>query len=153
MCNRWAEGIGLANCRQCGAQVTPEASYCPSCGTRITKPGAVQLSSVGLSAPPVAPPPAVLSGTVPVSSGRQATAVAPKNPALSLIVSIFLPGVGSMMNGDVGKGVGILVGYFVSLFLFWLLIPLFIAFALWIWGLIDAYTGAQKWNLAHGVIS
>lgn len=68
-------------------------------------------------------------------------------------MSIFLPGVGSMMNGDVGKGVGILVGYFVSLFLFWLLIPLFIAFALWIWGLIDAYTGAQKWNLAHGVIS
>src|SRR3954463_12953901 len=40
--------------------------------------------------------------------------VAPKNPALSLLASFFLPGLGSMINGDVAKGVGILIGYLIS---------------------------------------
>ncbi len=40
--------------------------------------------------------------------------VAPKNPALALLVSFFVPGLGSMVNGEVGKGVGILIGYLLS---------------------------------------
>jgi len=90
---------------------------------------------------------------MPTAAGQSGTAVAPKNPALHLIVSVFLPGVGSMMNGDVGKGVGILLGYIFSWVFFWLVVPLFIALGLWIWGLVDAYQGAQKWNQAHGIIS
>ena len=90
---------------------------------------------------------------MPTTAGQAGVAVAPKNPALHLIVSVFLPGVGSMMNGAVGKGVGILLGYFFCLLFFWLLIPLFIALGLWIWGLVDAYQGAQRWNQAHGIIS
>ena len=30
-------------------------------------------------------------------------------------------------------------------------IPGLIAF--WVWGLIDAYQGAQKWNARHGILS
>src|SRR3981189_2709912 len=40
--------------------------------------------------------------------------VAPKNPAVSLIVSFFIPGVGSMINGDVGTGIAILVLYIIG---------------------------------------
>lgn len=88
----------------------------------------------------VAPPP----GTI---------AVAPKNPAISLIVSIFLPGVGSMINGDVGIGVLILVLYLVGWGLSFILIGIPLAIGMWIWGLIDAYQGAQRWNRAHGILS
>lgn len=41
----------------------------------------------------------------------QSVQVAPRSPALGLIVSIFIPGVGSMMAGQTGKGIGILAGY------------------------------------------
>ena len=79
--------------------------------------------------------------------------VAPKSPALSLIVSLFLPGVGSMINGDVGTGVAILVLYIVGIALSVVLIGIPLAIGVWIWGLIDAYQGAQRWNRAHGIIS
>jgi TM2 domain-containing membrane protein YozV len=79
--------------------------------------------------------------------------VAPKSPAVSLIVSFFIPGVGSMINGDVGKGVGILIGYLVS----WLFVIVFIGligvFAFWVWGMVDAYQGAVAWNRRHGILS
>jgi TM2 domain-containing membrane protein YozV len=79
--------------------------------------------------------------------------VAPKNPAVSLLISFFVPGVGSMVNGDAGIGVAILIGYLVSLFLMLVLVGFLTAPAFWIWGLVDAYTGAQRWNARHGIIS
>ncbi len=79
--------------------------------------------------------------------------VAPKNPALSLLVSFFIPGVGSMINGDTGRGVGILVGYLVSCVLIIVIIGIFGVIGFWIWGLVDAYQGAQRWNARHGILS
>jgi TM2 domain-containing membrane protein YozV len=79
--------------------------------------------------------------------------VAPKSPAVSLLASFFIPGLGSMLNGDVGKGVGILVGYFLCLFTFSLIVPLLVAVGLWVWGMVDAYQGAQAWNRRHGILS
>lgn len=84
---------------------------------------------------------------------QQGYAVAPKNPALALIVSFFVPGVGTMMNGEVGKGVGILIGYVVSLVLTIVIIGIVGVLGFWIWGMVDAYTGAQRWNRAHGILS
>ena len=80
-------------------------------------------------------------------------AVAPKNPAVSLIVSFFLPGVGSMINGDVTTGVIILVLFIVGVVttVFFVGVPLIIG--AWIWGMIDAYQGAVRWNRAHGILS
>jgi TM2 domain-containing membrane protein YozV len=79
--------------------------------------------------------------------------VAPKNPAVSLIVSFFIPGVGSMINGDVGTGVAILILYIVGIGLAFLLIGIPILIGAWIWGMIDAYQGAQRWNARHGILS
>ncbi|MEU4329154.1 hypothetical protein [Nonomuraea dietziae] len=80
-----------------------------------------------------------------------------KEPAISLLLSFFFPGVGSMINGDTGKGVGILLGSFATLFFGFLLtfviigfLLLPVAFGLWIWGLIDAYQGAVKANQRNG---
>lgn len=91
------------------------------------------------------------TGWVPMHTGY--TAVAPKNPAVSLLASFFIPGLGSMLNGDVGKGVGILLGYFLCVILFFLIVPLLVALGLWVWGMVDAYQGAQQWNRRHGILS
>lgn len=79
--------------------------------------------------------------------------VAPKNAGLSVLASFFIPGLGSMINGDVGKGIAILVGYLVSCVLVIVLIGLVGVFGFWVWGMVDAYQGAQKWNAAHGIVS
>ena len=97
---------------------------------------------------------------VPVTPGYMVPAgqpglmvVAPKNPAVSLIVSFFIPGVGSMINGDVGTGIAILMLYIVGWVLAVFLIGIPLAIGAWIWGLVDAYKGAQRWNARHGIIS
>lgn len=106
-----------------GAQWVPNTALAPSAGGYV-----------------VAPP----AGTI---------AIAPKNPAVSLLISFFLPGVGSMVNGDVGTGIAILVLYIVGWVLAFVLIGIPLAIGAWIWGLIDAYQGAQRWNRAHGILS
>jgi TM2 domain-containing membrane protein YozV len=79
--------------------------------------------------------------------------VAPKNPAVSLIVSFFIPGVGSMINGDVGLGIVILICYFIAWFFSFFLIGIPFVIGFWVFGMVNAYQGAQKWNAAHGILS
>jgi TM2 domain-containing membrane protein YozV len=79
--------------------------------------------------------------------------VAPKSPALSVLASFFLPGLGSMINGDVAKGIGILIGYFVSWILVIVLVGIVGVFGFWVWGMVDAAEGAGRWNARHGIIS
>jgi TM2 domain-containing membrane protein YozV len=83
--------------------------------------------------------------------------VAPKNPAVSLIVSFFIPGVGSLVNGDTGIGLIILLLWLFAIGLDFTVIGLVLGLplglAMFIWGLIDAYQGARRWNARHGIIS
>jgi TM2 domain-containing membrane protein YozV len=79
--------------------------------------------------------------------------VAPRSPAISLIASFFIPGLGSMINGRVGIGILILCIYALGAILSLFLIGIPIALGAWIWGLVDGYQSAQAWNRAHGIIS
>jgi TM2 domain-containing membrane protein YozV len=79
--------------------------------------------------------------------------IAPKNPAVSLIVSFFIPGVGSMVNGDSGTGIAILLVWLLGLGTSVFVIGVPVAIGAWIWGMVDAYQGAQRWNARHGIIS
>jgi TM2 domain-containing membrane protein YozV len=79
--------------------------------------------------------------------------VTPKNPGLSLLASFFVPGLGSIINGDVARGIGIMIGYLVSWLLVILVVGLFGVFGFWVWGLVDAYQGARTWNARHGIVS
>jgi TM2 domain-containing membrane protein YozV len=79
--------------------------------------------------------------------------VAPKNPAVSVLLSIFVPGLGSMVNDNVGVGVAILVLNIIGWILAIALIGIPLAIGTWIWGLVDAHQSAQRWNRAHGIIS
>jgi TM2 domain-containing membrane protein YozV len=79
--------------------------------------------------------------------------VAPKNPALGVILSFFIPGVGSMVNGSVGRGVIILVCYLIAWVFTFVLIGIPFLIGTWIWGMVDGYLSAQRWNRAHGILS
>lgn len=69
-----------------------------------------------------------------------APAVNRKEPILSLILSFLLPGLGQIYNGQVKKGLILLVVY---LLLCWTcLVPLLI----WLYGMYDGYTVAQAIN-------
>lgn len=78
--------------------------------------------------------------------------VARKEPALSLLASFFLPGLGTILNGETGKGVGLLVGSFFAAMSMAIIIGFVIYPILWIWGMVDAYQGAQKFNARHGMV-
>lgn len=104
--------------------------------------------------PPYGPPPGYYAQP-PAPYGRPMVpmVVAPKSPGLSLLASFFVPGLGSMINGDGGKGAGILIGYIVSLFFVLIVIGIFGVIGFWVWGMVDAYQGARNWNLRHGILS
>lgn len=79
--------------------------------------------------------------------------VVPKNPAVALIVSVFLPGVGSMISGQPAVGTVILVAYLLGWVLTLVLVGFLILLAAWVFGLVHAYQSAQRWNQAHGFTS
>lgn len=105
----------------------------------------------GAFAPP--PPPqgyAPQPGFQAPPGGYPATASGAKSPILSLVLSLVLPGLGTIINGETGKGIGIMVGFFVSVILIVVVIGFLLAPAVWAFGLYDAFQGAKKWNVQHG---
>jgi TM2 domain-containing membrane protein YozV len=83
----------------------------------------------------------------------QPVMVAPKSPAGSVLLSIFIPGLGSMVNDNARVGVTILILNIIGWILAIVLIGIPLALGSWIWGLVDAYQSAQRWNRAHGIVS
>lgn len=73
-----------------------------------------------------------------------------KEPALSLVLSFFLPGLGTLINGQAGKGIGIMAGYFLGILLSVVLIGIPIMLGFWVWGMVDAYSGAKEHNARNG---
>ncbi|MFN3602258.1 MAG: hypothetical protein ACK4UY_12820 [Dietzia sp.] len=73
-----------------------------------------------------------------------------KEPALSLVLSFFLPGLGTLINGQTGKGIGIMAGYFLGMLLSVVLIGIPIMLGFWVWGMIDGYSGAKAHNFRNG---
>lgn len=74
-----------------------------------------------------------------------------KNPGVAAVLSVLLPGLGQIYNGDIGRGliiILILFPLFVLLFFVLIGIPLFIA--LYIWSIYDAYKTAENLNLKGG---
>ena len=99
-------------------------------------------------------------GTVPAYGAMQPYApgypaagypVSRREPAISLALSFFLPGLGTIVNGDSGKGVAIMGGYLLGVLLSIVLVGIPIMMGFWIWGLVDGYRGAQRHNARHGI--
>lgn len=69
-----------------------------------------------------------------------------KNSGLAAVLSFFVCGLGQIYNGEIGKGIGFIIGYFVSWLLMFVLIGFITTPILWIWGMIDAYKVAERIN-------
>ena len=69
-----------------------------------------------------------------------------RNPGIAAVLSFFWCGLGQIYNGQIGKGIVMLVAYFISVSLIWLLIGLITTPILWIWGMVDAYNTANRLN-------
>jgi TM2 domain-containing membrane protein YozV len=83
---------------------------------------------------------------------RQTTVqVGTRSPALAVLVSAFLPGVGSMMAGKADKGTNILVCYVTGWVLCLVVVGFVVAPAFWIWGMVAAYRDTVAWNAAHRI--
>jgi TM2 domain-containing membrane protein YozV len=79
--------------------------------------------------------------------------VQPRTRVLGAVVSIFFPGVGSMINGNVPVGIVILVGWIIAWFFTFFLIGIPFLIGFWAWGIIDGALSADRWNRDHGIIS
>lgn len=120
--------------------------------------GATAPAPTGNAVSPYAPPPAY--GTPqPPPMAPMGMPAARKEPGLSLLASFFIPGLGSMINGDAGPGVAFLLVYGLGLALIvclgWIVIGLVglpICLGAWVWSMIHAYQGAVDYNRALGYV-
>lgn len=69
-----------------------------------------------------------------------------KNPGVAAVLSALIPGVGQIYNGEIGKGVMFMIIQAVNAFLTLIVIGFITGFAVWVWGVVDAYKGAEKFN-------
>lgn len=73
---------------------------------------------------------------------------AKKNSGAAAVLSFFVPGLGQIYNGQLGKGITIVIASVIS----WTIIYVcfFIYIPLWIWSIYDAYKTAENINKENG---
>lgn len=105
-------------CPECGKSLPSEtSSFCDNCGTNLN-----------VTNPPRQKEP-------------DQQIMEEKNPILALICSFFIPGLGQVYDGLTARGIAIFFGTVVGCFIF--LIP---GLLVWLYGMYDAYSTAQKMN-------
>ncbi len=111
-------------CATCGRQNPDSSRFCVGCG-------------VALGGALVASPP-----TLPAHLGQRSPAkvfAQGKSPGLALVMSLIIVGLGQFYNGDVKKGllmlVGAIIGGVISVSLLWWIMAL--------WSAVDAYRVAK----------
>jgi TM2 domain-containing membrane protein YozV len=69
-----------------------------------------------------------------------------KNPGLAAVLSFFYMGLGQIYNGQIAKAIVFIIAYTIS----WILMLVVIGFIttpiMWVYGIWDAYSSAQKIN-------
>jgi TM2 domain-containing membrane protein YozV len=83
-----------------------------------------------------------------VSAGSQPGSTS-RNPVASLLASLLLPGLGTIINGETGKGILILIVWITAWILVLFTVGVIIVPAVWIYAMYDAFRGARRYNVAH----
>ena len=69
-----------------------------------------------------------------------------KSPGVAAVLSFFWCGLGQIYNGQIGKGIFMMICYLISCLLIFVLIGLLTTPILWIWGMVNAYSTADRQN-------
>ena len=114
---------GKKYCSNCGEQIDEKAEICPDCGVR--QPGATTY---------------------------QEPVYQQKNPGVAAVLSALYVGLGQIYNGEIAKGLILIVAYFVSILLTFVMIGFITSPILWVFGIYDAYNTAKKINSGEIVV-
>jgi len=104
-------------CQNCGAKIDIKAIFCPHCGV------------------PVAP-----------TTLSRKEEKGQKHPGVAAVLSFLWPGLGQIFNGQIGRGLGIMLLALIFALFSLALIGLPFYIALWAWGIADAYRYAENYN-------
>ena len=110
-------------CTKCGVANRENANFCKACAAPL---------NLGVIAQP-SPQTLVINAT--------------KSPGLAAVLSFFICGLGQIYNGQILKGIFMIVIYGLSVALTFVLIGLITTPILWIFGMVDAYRTAERFNL------
>lgn len=69
-----------------------------------------------------------------------------KNPGLAAVGSFFFTGLGQIYNGQIWKGIGLIILQSVNILLMFVLIGFLTYFIVWVYGIYDAYSVAKRIN-------
>ena len=106
-----------------------ETKYCAHCGTEIDKE-AMTCPNCGV-----------------LQTGMQTQPRAPiKNEGLAAVLSFFFTGLGQIYNGDIGKGIVLIIIQIINVLLMFVIIGFLTYIIVWIYGIWDAYKTAKNIN-------
>jgi len=123
-------------CSGCGRQMDAGQQFCAGCGAK--NPAIQPTSMVATAGTGVAP-----AQQIPA---QQIIVVSEKSPGLAAVLSFFWAGLGQIYNGEISKGILLIVAFAISCGLIAVVIGFFTTPILWIYGMIDAYKTAEKFN-------
>jgi len=103
-------------CRNCGQSLDGNAEFCSKCGTRVAS---VQASTFFVER---------------------------KSEGLAAVLSFFIPGLGQVYNGQIGKGIIVLILFALFTASIIVLIGFILAPLFWIWNIYDAHNTAKRIN-------
>ncbi len=69
-----------------------------------------------------------------------------RNPGIAAVLSFFWTGVGQIYNGEIVKGIILILVQMVNALLMFVLIGFITYPIVWIWGMYDAYKVAERMN-------
>lgn len=109
-------------CSNCGIEMDSSLDNCPKCGVRQISPAGYQQNYQGY-------PPGKL-----------------KSPGLAAVLSFLILGLGQIYNGQIAKGLLLLLAAMISGVLMLILIGFIFWIVIWLYAIYDAYNTAQRIN-------
>lgn len=73
-----------------------------------------------------------------------------KNPGLAAVLCFFYTGLGQIYNGEIAKGIILFIVRCISDLMILVFIGIFTSPLIWIYGMYDAYSTAERMNKRQG---